>query len=54
MMEIFEHIKRVAIADFKLFFEPYVWVGSAIRRGISSANRRVKNCFTRAKNQDDE
>ena len=32
MKDLIEHIKRIAIADTRLFFEPYVKVGRFIRR----------------------
>jgi hypothetical protein len=39
MKDLFNHLKRVAIADTKLFFQPYVAVGRAIR----SAYRFIKD-----------
>jgi hypothetical protein len=41
--EIFEHIKRVAIEDFKTFFEPFVWVWRAILRFIRFLARKLKS-----------
>jgi len=32
MKELFEHIKKIAIADTRLFFEPYMAIGRFIRR----------------------
>lgn len=43
MKEFFEHIKRVAIEDFKDFFEPYVWVYRGVRRFIHSSCRKIKS-----------
>lgn len=51
--EIFEHVKRVAIADSKLFFEPYVSVWRGIRRFMSFIVRQTRAWF-KARNKDDE
>jgi len=43
MKELLEHIKRVAIEDFKTFFEPFVWVGRGFKRIIKSLLGRIKS-----------
>lgn len=40
--EIFEHVKHVAIDDFKLFFELYVWVWRGIRRFIGFIVHQIR------------
>jgi hypothetical protein len=35
MSEFFQHMKKVAIADTKLFFEPYVAVYKIIKRDFT-------------------
>jgi len=48
MKEFLEHIKKIAIEDTRLFFEPYMMVGRFIRRlfrAIASRLKRLmKNC----------
>jgi len=44
MNDLFDHLKRVAVADTRLFFQPYVAVGRAIR----SAYRFIKEEIRRA------
>jgi len=51
--EIFEHIKHVAIDDFKLFFEPYVWVWRGIRRFMGFIVRQIR-CWLGIRKKGDE
>lgn len=45
MKEIIEHIKKVAIQDFKDFFAPFVtvykWIRHVIRASTTSIKRRL-------------
>lgn len=42
LKELIEHIKRVAIEDFRLFFEPFVTVFHFIRSVTKAAFRWIK------------
>lgn len=53
MKELFEHIKRVAIEDFKTFFEPFVWVWRAVRRCVSAVTRHLRLLFDRKRKGDE-
>lgn len=53
MKEIFEHIKRVAIEDFKTFFEPFVWVWRGLRRFMRFVRRQLGFLFG-MREKDDE
>lgn len=53
MKELLEHIKRVAIEDFKEFFEPFVWVGRAICRAVARANYKAKQWFSSGRKDDE-
>ncbi|WP_371766081.1 hypothetical protein [Massilia sp.] len=54
MKEVLKRIKRVATEDFKIFFEPYVWVWRATRRAISFLFRQIKLLFNHRKKSKDE
>lgn len=54
MKEFFDHIKKIAIADSRLFLEPYVAVGRFICRlfrAISSRLKRSKKNDRKGDNQ---
>jgi hypothetical protein len=42
MKEFLEHIKKIAIADSRLFLEPYMVIGRFIRRLFRSVFSRLK------------
>lgn len=42
MKELIKHLKKVAIEDTRLFFEPYVAVGRLIRRFVATLFSRPK------------
>jgi len=45
MKDFFNHLKRVAIADTKLFFEPYVAIGRAIRSAYKFIEDKIRKPF---------
>jgi hypothetical protein len=45
MKNLFNHLKRVAIADTKLFFQPYVAVGRAIRSAFGFVREKIRKAF---------
>jgi len=49
MKELFEHIKKIAIEDSRLFFEPYMMVGRFIRRLFRTISSRLKRLKTNDK-----
>ena len=42
MKEFLEHIKKIAIADSRLFLEPYMMIGRFIRKLFRSVLSRLK------------
>lgn len=42
MRDFFNHVKRIVIADTKLFFYPYVAVGGAVRRAFRLIKDEVR------------
>lgn len=46
MNKFLEHIKKIAIADSRLFLEPYVTVGRLIRRLFRTVFSRLKRSNT--------
>jgi hypothetical protein len=54
MKEFFEHIKKIAIADSRLYFEPYMMMGRFIRRlfrAIFSILKRSRTNYTEGDGQ---
>lgn len=49
MKKLFEHLKQVAIQDFRDFFAPFVWVIRSIRSLASAIFNRIKSRSTRKK-----
>jgi hypothetical protein len=49
MKEFFEHIKKIAIEDTRLFFEPYMMVGRFIRRLFRAISSHLKRSKTNDK-----
>ena len=54
MKEFLEHIKKIAIADSRLFLEPYMTVGRFIRRLFRAVFSRFKRSKTNDKKGDDQ
>ena len=54
MNKFFEHIKKIAIADSRLFLEPYVTVGRLIRRLFRTVFSRLKRSKTNDRKGDDQ
>ncbi len=52
MKEIFDHIKKVAIQDFRDFFEPYVFLFRLVRSLASAISRGIKSRWNRNKKGD--
>lgn len=45
MKDLFNHLKRVAIADTKLFFQPYVAAGRAIRAACRFIKEKARKAI---------
>lgn len=45
MKDLINHLKRVAVADTKLFFQPYVAVGRAIRSTYRFIKEKIIKAF---------
>jgi len=54
MKEFFEHIKKIAIADSRLFLEPYIAIGRFIRRLFRALSSRLKRSNKNDRNGDDQ
>jgi len=52
MKEIIDHIKKVAIQDFRDFFAPYVFLFRLIRSLASAISRGIKSRWNRNKKGD--
>lgn len=52
MKEFLEHIKKIAIADSRLFLEPYMTAGRFIRRLFRAVFLRLKRSKTNDKKGD--
>ena len=42
MKDFFNHLKRIAVADSKLFLQPYVAVARAIRRAFRFIKEKAR------------
>jgi hypothetical protein len=54
LKEFFEHIKRIAIADTRLFFEPYVTVYRFIRSLTKATSGWIKRRLRKHNKADDQ
>lgn len=52
MKNFIDHIKQVAIQDFRDFFAPFVWVIRSVRSLASAIFNRIKSRSTRNKKGD--
>ncbi|MGK5024866.1 hypothetical protein [Janthinobacterium sp. RB2R34] len=54
MNKLIEHIKKVAIEDTRLFFEPFAAVKRLIRRVATAITSRIKRSKPKDKKDDDQ
>jgi hypothetical protein len=54
MKEFLAHVKKIVIADIKLFWEPYFIVGRFIRRFFIAMVTRIKRWRIKSKNGGDQ
>ena len=52
MKEFLEHIKKIAIEDSRLFFEPYMMIGRFIHRLFRAISSRLKRAKINGKKGD--
>jgi hypothetical protein len=52
MKEIIDHLKKVAIQDFRDFFAPYVFLIRSVRSLASTISRDIKSRWNRNKKGD--
>ena len=54
MNKLIEHIKKVAIEDTRLFFEPFAAVKRLIRRVATAITSRIRRSKPKDKKDDDQ